>query len=201
VATLPMVLATTVRAVKVLGEVKRGQKVLIHAGASGTGSMAIQIARALGASVAATVHSAQKAAFVKSLGAERVIDTSKDDFVQAVLDWTEGQGADMALDNLGGEVLGDSLRAVKRCGIVVAIGFVAGLEVRFDIRDFFFSQKQLRGSLMGDLDDLLFGLELVRAGKVQPLVDRVLPLREAAEAHRLLANYQVKGNIVLDPWA
>ena len=200
-ATLPMVLLTAVRAVKTIGEVKRGDRVLVHAGASGTGSMAIQVARALGARVAATVKTASKSKFVESLGAELVIDTSALDFVEPVLEWTNGRGADVVIDNLGGSFTGRSLAAVRRQGIVVSVGFVAGVEVQFDILSFFFSQKQLRGTLMGTPDELAWGLEQVRAGRIRPLLDRVLPLSEAAAAHRLVAASQVAGNLVLNPWA
>jgi NADPH:quinone reductase-like Zn-dependent oxidoreductase len=201
VATLPMVLLTAVRAVKTMGEVRPGDRVVILAGASGTGSMAIQVARALGARVAATVKTASKIEFVKKLGAELVIDTSAADFVDPILQWTGGQGAHVAIDNLGGSFTGRSLAAVRRQGIVVALGFVAGLDVGFDVRDFFFSQKQLRGTLMGTTEELAWGLEQVRAGKIRPLLDRVLPLSEAAAAHRLVAASEVAGNLVLNPWA
>jgi NADPH:quinone reductase-like Zn-dependent oxidoreductase len=200
-ATLPMVVVTAVRALKTVGQVKAGDHVLVHAGASGTGSMAIQVARALGAKVAATVRSSKKAGFVESLGAERVIDTRKSDFVAETLQWTNGRGADVVLDNLGGDFLGRSLSAVGREGVVVSIGFVAGLEASFNIRDFFFAQKQLRGSLMGTAEDLEWGLARVRDGELRPVLDRVMPLREASAAHRMLVASEVTGNLVLDPWA
>jgi NADPH:quinone reductase-like Zn-dependent oxidoreductase len=199
-ATLPMVVATSVRALKTVGEVKAGDHVLIHGGASGTGSMAIQVAHALGAKVAATVNSAQKVKFVEALGPERVFDLNRGDFVAQTLAWTNGRGADVVFDNLGGDILGRSLNAVRREGIVVSIGFVAGLEVSFNIRDFFFNQKQLRGSLMGDREDLEWGLAQAGAGEIRPLLDRVVPLEEAAAAHRLLAENNISGNLVLDPW-
>ena len=201
VATLPMVVVTAVRALRSVGEVKAGDRVLILGGASGTGSMAIQVAHALGAKVAATVNSSHKADFVRSLGADLVIDTSKEDFVAKALEWTKGRGLDVVLDNLGGDYIQRSLTALRPQGIVVSIGFVTGVSVSFNIVDFFFTQKQVRGSLMGTKQDLEWGLEQVRAGKIRPLVDRVLPLRDAAEAHRLLAGSQVKGNLVLDPWS
>jgi NADPH:quinone reductase len=200
VATLPMVVVTGVRAVKVLGEVKAGEQVLVTAGASGTGSMAIQIARALGARVAATVKNPAKVEFVRNLGAELVIESQHEDTVKKVLDWTSSRGADVVIDNLGGPILRESLAAVKRQGIVVALGFVAGLDVSFDIRDFFFPQKQIRGSLMGSAEDLKWGLDLVQRGHIKPLLDQVIPLREAAAAHQLLAGNQVQGNLVLNPW-
>ncbi len=83
----------------------------------------------------------------------------------------------------------------------MAVGFVAGLEVTFDIRNFFFGQKQIRGALAADIDELRTGLDFVREGKIKPVLDRVLPLAEAAEAHRLISTNQIAGNLVLLPWA
>ena len=200
VATLPMVLVTGVRAVKVVGGVKKGDQVLIHAGASGTGSMNIQIAHALGARVATTVGGEQKAAFAKSLNVELVIDVRREDFVEKVKAWTDGKGADVVIDNLGGTVLAQSIKAVKTQGTVVAMGFVTGVDATFDVRSFFFAHKSLRGTLMGTMEDLEWGLKQVADGKIRPLLDRALPLTEASEAHRLLATNGIAGNIVLLPW-
>ena len=94
-----------------------------------------------------------------------------------------------------------AVAAAKAMGVIVAYGFAAGPDVRFDIRSLFFGQKQLRGSMASDIEDLEWGLERVKAGKIKPLLDRALPLKDAAEAHRLIANSEVKGNIVLLPWA
>ncbi|MFQ5935820.1 MAG: zinc-binding dehydrogenase, partial [Acidiferrobacterales bacterium] len=116
-------------------------------------------------------------------------------------DWTGGQGVDAVIDNLGGNVLPKSIDAVKAQGVVVVYGFVAGTETTFDVRNLFFAQKQLRGSMASDVADLKWGLEQVRAGRIKPLLDRALPLSEAAEAHRLVANNMIKGNVVLLPWA
>ncbi len=81
------------------------------------------------------------------------------------------------------------------------MGFATGTEVTFEIRNFFFGQKQIRGSMFGDVKDFKWGMEQVRAGRIKPLLDRTLPLRQAVEAHRLIATNQVRGNIVLLPWA
>ena len=201
VASLPVVLATSVRAVKVVGAVKAGDSVLVHSGASGSGSMHIQVAKALGARVATTVRDRAKGAYAKSLGADLVIDTRDEDFVARVKQWTDGQGVDVVIDNLGGDVLANSIDAVRPLGVIVAFGFVAGTEVTFDIRSFFFGQKQLRGSMAADSSDLEWGLAEVRAGRIKPVLDRALPLNQAAEAHRLIAANRVKGNLVLLPWA
>ena len=201
VATLPLVLATAVHAVKGVGRVKAGDKVLVHSGASGSGSMLIQVAKALGAEVATTVRDDAKGAFAKQAGADLVVNTRNEDLVERVKEWTGGRGADVVIDNLGGDVLAKSIEAAKAQGVIVAFGFAAGPEVRFDVRSLFFAQKQLKGSMASDIEDLEWGLAQVKAGRIKPLLDRALPLRDAAEAHRLIANSAVKGNIVLLPWA
>ncbi len=201
VATLPVVLATAVHSVKGIGGVKAGDKVLVHAGASGSGSMLIQVAKALGAEVATTVRDDAKGAFAKQAGAEVVINTRGEDFVERVMEWSGGRGADVVIDNLAGDVLAKSIEAVKAQGVVVAFGFAAGPRVSFDVRSLFFAQKQLKGSMASDVEDLEWGLAQVKAGKIKPLLDRALPLSQAAEAHRLIAANQVSGKIVLLPWA
>jgi NADPH:quinone reductase-like Zn-dependent oxidoreductase len=200
VATLPVVLGTSVRAVKQVGEVKAGDTVLVTAGASGSGSMHIQVAKALGARVAATVRDDVKGEYVKSLGADLVINTRKDDMVERVKAWSGGQGVDVAIDNVGGSELAKTIEAVRPFGIIVAYGFMAGEEATFNVREFFFTQKQLRGTIFADPGDLQWGLDQVRAGRIKPALDRTFPLSQAAEAHRLLATNQVKGNFVLLPW-
>jgi len=200
VATLPVALATSVHSLKGIAHVKDGDRVLIQAGASGSGSMLIQVAKALGAQVATTVRDDGKGEAVRKLGADLVINTRKEDFVERVKQWTNSLGADVVVDNLAGDVLQKSIDAVKPGGVVVAFGFASGPEVRFDIRNLFFAQKQIRGSMASDIEDLRFGLELVRQGKVSPVLDRALPLSQAAEAHRLVAENRVTGNVVLLPW-
>lgn len=200
IATLPMVLITAVRAVKTVGEVKEGDRILIHAGASGTGSMNIQVAHALGARVATTVQGEEKAAFARSLNAELVIDVEKENFVEKIKDWTDGEGVSVVIDNLGGTILQESLKALKKQGVVVAMGFVSGVNATFDVRDFFFAHKQIRGTLMGSREDLEWGLEQVAPGRIKPLLDRTLPLEQANLAHQLLATNATAGNLVLLPW-
>ncbi len=199
-ATLPVVLGTSVRAVKQVGEVKAGNTVLVTAGASGSGSMHIQVAKALGARVAATVRDDVKGDYVKSLGADLVINTRNEDVVERVKAWSGGSGADVAIDNVGGNELDRTIEAVRPFGVIVAYGFTAGEEARINVRDFFFTQKQLRGTIFADPEDLQWGLDQVREGRIKAALDRTFPLSQAAEAHRLLADNQVKGNFVLLPW-
>ena len=201
VATLPVPLATGVHAVKEVGQVKAGDKVLIQSGASGSGSLQIQVAKALGAQVATTVRDDAKGEFAKSMGADLVINTRNEDFVSRVKDWTGGRGADVVIDGLAGDVLPKSMEAARPLGTIVAFGFTAGTEVTFDITKFYFSEKQLRGSMASNVEDLHWGLDQIRKGKIKPSLDRTLPLSKAAEAHRLVASNQVKGTIALLPWA
>ncbi len=200
-ATLPVALGTAVHAVKGIGEVKAGHKVLIHSGASGSGAIQIQVAKALGAQVATTVRSDKKAEFAKSVGADLVINTHHDDFVNKVQEWTDGTGVDVVIDNLAGNVLPKSIEAAKATGIIVAFGFAAGPEVTFDIRSIFFSQKNLRGSMASDIEDLTWGLEQVKAGKIKPVLDKAFPLSQAGKVHELVSNSKVVGKHVLLPWA
>lgn len=198
-ATLPMVLVTGVRAVRSVGGVKGDDHVLVHAGTSGTGSMNVQIAKALGAKVATTVDSPEKVAFASELGADLVIDVSTSDFVEKCLAWTSGRGVDVVIDNLGGRVLPNSIAATRNGGTIVTMGFVDGVDVGFNVRSFFFGQKRLLGTLMGDLDDLRWGLDLVSQGRVRAKVGKVLRLSEARHAHELIASNTVLGNIVMVP--
>jgi len=83
----------------------------------------------------------------------------------------------------------------------VLYGFMGGEHAQINVRELFFTQKQLRGTIFADPEDLQWGLEQVRAGRIRPALDRTFPLNQAAEAHRLIAANQVKGNFVLLPWA
>lgn len=198
-ATLPMSLVTAVRAVKVVGEVKEGDFVLVHAGASGTGSTSVQIARALGARVAATVRTPEKSDFVRDMGAEQVFALDGDDFVPRVVEWTHGSGVNVVIDNLGGDVFARSLNVLAPLGRLVSMGMVMQEEVTVPLIPLFFGQKQIRGTKMGDLEDFCWGLSLVREGKIKPTLDRAFRLNEAASAHEYVAAGLARGSVVLVP--
>lgn len=200
-AALPMPLVTGVRAVKVVGRVAPDEFVLVHGGASGTGSMNIQIARALGARVATTVRSREKIGFVEELGAELVIRLDDPAFVGKLRDWSNGKGVHAVIDNLGGHVLSRSMEILRPLGRLVSMGMVAGMESTIQLRPLFFAQQQILGTLMGGVADLQWGLAQVKAGSIRPLVDEVFPLAGAAAAHARLAEGKARGNIILRPWA
>jgi len=129
-----------------------------------------------------------------------VINVAQEDLVEGIREWTHGRGADVVIDNVGGDVLALSIDAAKPTGVIVAYGFTGGTQVSFDIRNFFFAQKHLRGTMASDKRDLEYGLSLAREGKVRPLLDRTLPLSDAGEAHQLIATNLVARNVALLPW-
>ncbi|MFQ5496165.1 MAG: zinc-binding alcohol dehydrogenase family protein, partial [Phycisphaerae bacterium] len=182
VAAMPLVLMTAVHAVGTLGEVGTDQRVLVQGGASGSGNACVQVARALGAKVATTVGSAAKVETATAAGAELVINYNERDFARAVLDWTDGNGVDVVIDNVGASVFTDNLRVLKTCGIFVNFGLVGGIKATLNIRDLFFRQHQLRGSFMGSMEELRRGLAWLADGTVKAPLDRSFPLADAAEA-------------------
>jgi len=198
-AAMPLVLMTAVHAVQTLGEVREGMRVLVQAGASGSGNACVQVARALGAKVATTVGSAEKVETAKEAGAELVINYNERDFADAVLDWTDGVGVDVVIDNIGGSVFENNLRALRSAGIFVNFGLVGGIKATLNIRDLFFRQHQIRGSFMGSMDEFRRGLKLLAEGKVKAPIDRAFPLKDAAEAHRYIESRAVRGKVVLIP--
>ncbi len=201
VAALPVPLTTAINAVQKVGGVKAGDFVLIHAGGSLTGYMSIQVARALNARVAATARSVEAREMAAAAGAELVVNVSDADFNDWISKWTDGRGVDVAVDSLGGDTFEKTINAVKTGGIIVAMGFMSGAEVKFDIRKLFFKEKQIRGSLSADIEDLEKWLEPVRKGAIKPKIDCALPLSEVAKAHELVMHNKAKGAVILLPWS
>jgi NADPH2:quinone reductase len=199
VAAMPLVLMTAVHAVETLGEVRAGQKVLVQAGASGSGNSCVQVAKALGAQVASTVGSAEKFDMVKASGAELVINYNEENFADRVLDWTNGRGVDVVIDNVGASVFENNLNALRVGGTFVNFGLVGGIKATLNIRNLFFRQHTLKGSFMGSMNELRRGLALLRDGKVKAFVDKTYPLKEAASAHRYIESRAVKGKVLLIP--
>ena len=199
-ATIPLVLVTAVHAVKTLAQVSPGQKVLVQAGASGSGAMCVQMARVLGADVAATVGSDEKIEFVKQLGAELVINYQTCDFLDQVKEWTNGRGVDAVIDNVGGSVFEGNIRALKRGGHFVNFGMVGGHTAPYAFPLIFYKHLHLHGSMMGSTEELTWGLEQVRAGRIKPILDQAMPLRDAAKAHEHLESRRTRGKVVLLPW-
>ena len=176
-----------------------GDTVLVHGAGSGVGVAAIQIAKLHGARVIATAGSPAKLARAESLGADHVIDYTTADFAAITRSLTGKRGADAVIEHVGGDVFTASLRAVRNGGRIVTCGATAGFHPAIDLRHVFFRQIEILGSTMGSKADLLAVLGHIAAGRLQPVVHRVLPLAEAAAGHRILEERQAFGKVVLEP--
>jgi len=176
-----------------------GDVVLVHGAGSGIGVAAIQIAKLHGARVIATAGTDDKAARARALGADVAINYVTTDFAAEVRALTDKRGVDAVIEHVGGNVFAASIRAVRNGGRIITCGATAGFHPAIDLRHIFFRQIEVLGSTMGSKADLLAVLSHVAAGRLAPVVDRVMPLAEAAEAHRLLENRAAFGKLVLIP--
>ena len=208
-AALPLVAITVWEALLERVKLQAGQTILIHAGAGGVGHIAIQLARHLGARIAVTVGDEHKATIAKDLGAEKIILYRQQDFVAETLAWTNGKGADVVFDTVGGDTYLRSLHAACLYGKVVSL-----LSTPLSLADTQLARLRnlsLCYELMLAPQLLKLHEERVRqrrileqaaaladAEKLRVLVSQQLPLAEAAQAHRLIENGGVVGKIVLN---
>jgi NADPH:quinone reductase-like Zn-dependent oxidoreductase len=196
-AAFPLVFLTAWHMAVSRAQIRPGETVLVHAGASGVGSAAIQIARLLQARVLTTVGSAAKVERVRELGADEVILYRDTDVAAEVRRLTEKRGVDVILDHVGLDTWEGNWRSLARGGRVVVCGATSGHEVPTNLRLLFFKSLSLLGSTMGSKSELLRVLTLIEQGRLRPVVDRVLPFAEIARAHELLESRAVVGKIVL----
>jgi NADPH:quinone reductase-like Zn-dependent oxidoreductase len=196
-AALPLAFLTAWHMSVARARIEPGNDVLVHAGASGVGSCAIQIARSLQARVITTVGSEAKADVARGLGAEHVILYRDVDFATAVRDLTHKRGVDVILDHVGADTWEGNVRSLARGGRLVVCGSTSGHTVSTNLRYLFFKNLSFLGSTMGSKSELLRVLRLVERGVLRPVVDRVLPLDEVAAGHAMLENRQALGKLVL----
>jgi len=176
-----------------------GDNVLVQGAGSGVGVAAIQIAKLHGARVIATAGSAAKLERAKALGADDVIDYTTADFAAIARGLTGKRGVDAVIEHVGGDTFTASIKAVRNGGRIVTCGATSGFHPKIDLRHIFFRQIEILGSTMGSKADLLAVLAHVAAGRLQPVVDRVMPLAQAADAHRVLEARAAFGKVVLEP--
>ncbi|MBA3540651.1 MAG: zinc-binding dehydrogenase [Deltaproteobacteria bacterium] len=181
------------------GQVRPGDIVLVHGAGSGVGVAAIQIAKLHGAEVIATAGNASKVERARALGADIAIDYSTQDFAAECRAHTGKRGVDVVIEHVGGEVFTQSIKAVRNGGRIVTCGATAGFHPQIDLRHIFFRQIEILGSTMGSKADLLSVLEHVSAGRLKPIIHKVLPLGLAPEAHEMLEQRLAFGKIVLEP--
>jgi NADPH:quinone reductase-like Zn-dependent oxidoreductase len=197
-AALPLVFVTAWQMVVRKGGVRPGQTVLIQAAGSGVSTAAIQIAKLFHARVIATTGSDAKIERARALGADHVVNYCTSDFVAECKRITGKLGVDVVVEHVGGDVFVKSILATRWGGRVVTCGATAGFAPTLDLRHIFYRQVEVLGSTMGSKGDLFPILALVEEGKLKPVVDRVLPLWSAAEAHRVLEERKAFGKVVLE---
>ena len=198
-ACLPAVFITTWNMVFDQAKLEPGEWILVHAGGSGVGSAAIQLARLVGANIITTAGSDEKVEKAKVLGAHYGINYKTHDFLHEVRRITKKRGVDVVIEHIGEDVWERSLLCLTTGGRLVTCGATSGYLPKTDLRHVFFRNLQVLGATGGSRSILFRIVELVREGKLRPVLDRVLPLRDAREAHRLLEGRQQFGKLVLDP--
>lgn len=196
-AALPLCTLTAWQMVFGKARLEIGQTAVVHAAGSGVSAMIIQLAKLARARVIATTTDPDKAARARALGADEVIVTSEQDVIAEVKRLTDRAGADVVFDHVGGELFEQSLRLTAWGGRIVTCGATASPKATIDLRQVFFRQVEILGSTMGSRGDLLQALPLIDAGLLKPVVDRVMPLWEAREAHEALESRRVFGKVVL----
>jgi len=178
-------------------QLRAGETVLVHAGTSGVGSAAIQIARLFGARVIATGGTPAKCQKALDLGADHAIDYKTQDFAREVRTLTGKAGVDVVFEHVGAATFDGSMKCLARGGRLVTCGATTGGDVKLSLHAVFFKSLSILGSTMGSRGDLRRILELFAADKLHPVLDRVLPFEQAAEAHRLLEAREALGKVVL----
>lgn len=198
-AALPLVYVTAWHMLVTNAKVKQGEDVLVHAAGSGVGSAAIQIARLFGARVIATAGSDDKLQKARELGADEVINYSRQDFVEEVRRLTGKKGVEIVFEHTGVETWKGSILCLARSGRLVTCGATTGYEAETDLRHVFSKNLSILGSSMGSKAELLDMMQFFSSGQLRPVIDRVLPLEAAVEAHRAIEERSQFGKIVLKP--
>jgi putative PIG3 family NAD(P)H quinone oxidoreductase len=190
------------------GRLAPGETLLVHGGASGVGTTAIQLARAFDARVFATAGTPEKCAACERLGAERAVNHRSEDFVAVVREATGGRGVDLVLDMVAGDYVQRNIEALAVEGRLVLIAFLRGARVDLDLRPLLLRRLTLTGSTLrprsveqkgaiaGALREKVW--PLLESGRVRPVIHATFPLAEAASAHRLMESNTHIGKIVLN---
>ncbi|MFH7322653.1 NAD(P)H-quinone oxidoreductase [Aeromicrobium sp. JJY06] len=204
-AAIPETYATVWSNVSMLAGLREGQKVLVHGGASGIGTTAIQLAKAFGATVVTTVGSAEKAEVVRGLGADAVVNYREDDFAETCQDLG---GVDVVLDIIGGKYLAQNVASLARGGRIVVIGMQGGRKGELNLGALLAKQGSVsatslrfrpveeKAAIMTELVEKVW--PLIEDGTLGPVVHETVPLARVADAHRILEESSHVGKVVLD---
>jgi putative PIG3 family NAD(P)H quinone oxidoreductase len=206
-AAIPEAFLTAFLNLFTLGRLVGGEAVLIHAGASGVGTAAIQLARAAGARVFATAGSDEKLALCRELGAELAINYKREAFQERVAAATGGRGVDLVLDFVGAPYWEANLAALALRGRLMLIGFLGGGRGQLDLGPVMTKSLTVSGTTLRrtPLDQKIalsrafaeFALPRIERGELRPVIDRTYPLAEAAAAHRAVEANENAGKVVL----
>jgi putative PIG3 family NAD(P)H quinone oxidoreductase len=204
---LPEVVCTVWSNVFMIAHLGPGETLLVHGGSSGIGTMAIQLAKAVGARVAVTAGSAAKLARCADLGADVLVDYREQDFVEEVRRATDGRGADVILDIIGAKYLERNVRTLATNGRLAVIGLQGGVKGELNLGALLTKRAavtatSLRGRPVGEKSAIVASVRehvwpLLADGRVRPVVDRTVPMRDAAEAHRVLDEGGHVGKVIL----
>ncbi|HTI14829.1 MAG TPA: zinc-dependent alcohol dehydrogenase family protein [Dictyobacter sp.] len=191
-ASIPLAGGTAWDALITRAHLRVGETVLIHGGTGGVGSLAVQIAKAAGAYVFTTC-SGKNVDFARQLGADRVIDYNTENFVDVVASETAGEGVDVVFDNVGGDVIANSIAVTKKYGRMVSIVNIEGNTWPAHLKNIDFHYLFLERHRY----KLDFLRTLIEREQIKPVIDSVMSLEEVASAHQRLENGGVRGKIVL----
>jgi NADPH2:quinone reductase len=207
-ACIPVAFGTAQECLITAGHLEAGQTALIHAGAGGVGMAAIQLAKRTGATVISTASSDEKLERLREFGLDYGINYADEDFVERTRDLTDGRGADVILDSVGGQNLVDSIGALAYRGTLVSVGLAARAGSTVEARDLWDKNNTLRGVFLGGallneyprVHEMIADLiERVRTGELSVVIDRTFPLAEAAAAHAYVESRQAFGRVVMTP--
>ncbi len=200
-AAAPLVFMTAWSMMISKGRIQPGEDVLILGAGAGVGTAAIQIAKMVGCRVFATASSDEKLDHARQLGADVLINYAEEEFDRAIRKLTDKRGVDVVIDYIGADTWVRSLRTARRGGRILTCGATTGPTPQTDLRHIFFRQLQILGSTMGSPRDFRDVMKCVFRGQLKPVVDRILPLSEAREAHELIEGRKVFGKLILNPKA
>lgn len=199
-AAIPLVFLTAWEMLVRKARVRPGDHVLVQAAGSGVSSAAIQIAKLHGAEVIASASTDEKLAKARELGADHTVNYVEKDLVAEVRRIVApSKGVEVVVDHVGEATWDASVRCLANGGRLVTCGATTGYDVRVDLRHLFYRRLELLGSTMGSKGALHRIARLVELGQLRPVIDRVLPLDQAREAHRLLEERKAFGKVVLTP--
>lgn len=180
-------------------QLRAGETVVVSASGSGVGHAAVQVAKLAGATVIATAGSDEKLARSREDGADHVVNYRGEDVTTRVRELTEGRGADVVIEHVGGEQFGACLNALRKNGRLITCGAHGGEVVDFDIIPLFRNEWSVIGSRTGTVRETKLVMDLIAAGKLTPRIHAALPLSEAAEAQRMIEEREQFGKVLLRP--